>query len=113
MNPVKKGIYSLPAAARALAAANRRYLKFSSAIETPTAGIDARRKTSETLREAGHTRPEFNLFSFGENSAPASVPTSRMQTLSTKHQRTGLRHPKHLRIHGRINKGSATPITTI
>jgi hypothetical protein len=63
---MKKGIYSLPALREVLCAANRRYLEFISTIDTPTAGIDALRKISASLREGEHTYPGFNLFSAGD-----------------------------------------------
>jgi hypothetical protein len=56
---MKKGIYSLPALAEVLCAANRRYSEFISAIDTPTAGVDALRKISAGLREGEHTYPGF------------------------------------------------------
>ena len=59
---MKKGIYSLSPLRDVLCAANRRYLEFISAIDTPTAGIDALRKISETLYQGEHSYPGFNLF---------------------------------------------------
>jgi len=46
--PMKKTIYSLPALQEQLAAANQRYLKFISAIETPEVGVKKLRKITET-----------------------------------------------------------------
>jgi uncharacterized protein YbcV (DUF1398 family) len=58
---MKKGIYSLSPLRDVLCAANRRYLEFISAIDTPTAGIDALRKISETLYQGEHSYRGFNL----------------------------------------------------
>jgi len=46
--PMKKSIYSLPALQEQLVAANQRYLKFISAIETPEIGVKKLRKITET-----------------------------------------------------------------
>jgi len=46
--PMKKTIYSLPALQEQLAAANKRYLKFVSAIETPEVGVNKLHKLTET-----------------------------------------------------------------
>ncbi len=46
--PMKKSIYSLPALQEQLIAANRRYLKFISAIETPEVGVKKLHKLTET-----------------------------------------------------------------
>jgi hypothetical protein len=45
-----------------LCAANLRYLEFISAIDTPTAGIDALRKISASVHEGEHSYPGFKLF---------------------------------------------------
>jgi len=45
---MKKTIYSLPALQEQLVAANQRYLKFISAIETPEVGVKKLRKITET-----------------------------------------------------------------
>jgi len=46
--PMKKTIYSLPALQEQLVAANQRYLKFVSAIETPEIGVKKLHKLTET-----------------------------------------------------------------
>ena len=46
--PMKKTIYSLPALQEQLVAANQRYLKFISAIETPDIGVKKLHKLTET-----------------------------------------------------------------
>jgi hypothetical protein len=45
-----------------LCAANLRYLEFISAIDTPTAGIDALRKIWASVHEGEHSHPGFKLF---------------------------------------------------
>lgn len=59
--PMKKTIYSLPPLAETLQAANRRYLKFISAIETPEAGVEQLHKLTETKQENNHRYKGFNL----------------------------------------------------
>ncbi len=62
--PMKKTIYSLPALAENLKAANKRYLKFLSAIETPEVGVDKLHRLTETQHdEKGRRYKGFNLLS--------------------------------------------------
>jgi len=60
--PVKKSIYSLPALAELMGAANRRYLEFLSSLDDPTAGIQDLEKLSRQARDGQRTYPGFNLF---------------------------------------------------
>jgi hypothetical protein len=59
---VKKSIYSLPAVAELLKAANRRYLEFISALEDPTAGIKDLDKISRPTSDGQRSYRGFNLF---------------------------------------------------
>ena len=59
---MKKTIYSLPALAELLQAANRRYLEFLSALETPPGGGQRLDQLTETKTEQGHRYKGFNFF---------------------------------------------------
>jgi hypothetical protein len=58
---VKKSIYSLPALAELMRAANRRYLEFLSALDDPTAGIKDLDKISKPAKEGQRTYRGINL----------------------------------------------------
>jgi hypothetical protein len=60
--PVKKSIYSLPALAELMAAANRRYLDYLSCLDDPSAGLKDLDKLGERVHDRGRTYPGFNLF---------------------------------------------------
>ena len=60
--PAKRTIYSLPAIAQILLAANRRYLDFLATLEDPSDGHKRLDKLSKTVRENGHTHRGFNFF---------------------------------------------------
>jgi hypothetical protein len=66
--PLKKSIYSLPLLCELMAAANRRYLEFVSAIEDPTVGRKNLDKISKPVEEGPRTYRGFNLFD-GEDQA--------------------------------------------
>jgi hypothetical protein len=59
--PMKKTVYSLPALAEQLHAANRRYLEFLSAIATPEVGVARLNRLTETQVEQAHRYKGFNL----------------------------------------------------
>jgi hypothetical protein len=59
---MKKTIYSLGALREVLAAANRRYLEFISAIDDPSAGIGRLGKLRQTVHENARSYRGFNLF---------------------------------------------------
>lgn len=59
--PMKKTIYSLPALAEQLRAANRRYLEFLSALATPEVGVQRLTRLTETQVEKEHRYKGFNL----------------------------------------------------
>jgi hypothetical protein len=116
---MKKSIYSLPALRDVLCAANRRYLEFISAIDTPTAGIDALRKISASMREGEHTYPGFNLFSTedqvlmealvrGEYCIRGVSNKAIRKRIPSKTSAQVSRMLKRLRIHGMIKKVGRT-----
>jgi hypothetical protein len=59
--PMKKTIYSLPALLEVALAANQRYLKFISAIETPEVGVKKLHQLAETRTDDHHRYKGFNL----------------------------------------------------
>lgn len=59
--PMKKTIYSLPALRESLLAANQRYLKFISEVETPEIGVQKLQELTETKEENNHRYKGFNL----------------------------------------------------
>jgi hypothetical protein len=60
---LKKSIYSLGDLRGLMAAANRRYLEFISALEDPSAGTKALQKIAEPTEENGRNYRGFNFFS--------------------------------------------------
>ena len=60
--PMRKTIYSLPALAKALGAANHRYLEFLSAVDDPTNEIRGVQQVSRRVQEKGRSYKGFNLF---------------------------------------------------
>jgi hypothetical protein len=60
--PMKKTIYSLGALREVLAAVNRRYLEFISAVDDPSDGIRKLNKVSQTVREQERSYRGFNFF---------------------------------------------------
>lgn len=61
--PMQKTIYSLPALAQLLRAANNRYLAFLSDLADPTGGVRQVEKLAEPVRHNDRTYRGFNLFS--------------------------------------------------
>lgn len=59
--PMKKTLYSLPALQEQMAAANQRYLKFLSAIETPEIGVAKLQKLTETVTDNQRRYKGFHL----------------------------------------------------
>lgn len=59
--PMKKTIYSLPALQENLRAANHRYHKFISAIETPEVGVKKVQQLTQTVSDEHHRYKGFNL----------------------------------------------------
>lgn len=61
--PLKKSIYSLDDLRRMLAAANRRYIDFLSALDDSSSGTTTLNKLSETKTHEGRAYKGFNFFS--------------------------------------------------
>lgn len=113
--PMKKTIYSLPALQETLLAANQRYLKFISEVETPAVGVEKLHRLAET-KEVNHRRYKgFNLFSEedtllfrlllrGEFAISGFTNKRLRQHLSHKNSGQVTRLLKRLRVHGAIKK---------
>jgi hypothetical protein len=102
-----------------LCAANRRYLEFISAIDTPTAGIDALRKISASIHEGEQSYPGFNLLDAEDQVLMEALVRGEhcIRGLSNKALRQRFPHRssaqisrtlKRLRIHGLIKKVGRT-----
>lgn len=116
--PVRKSIYSLPDLLGLLAAANRRYLEFLSALDVPDAGIREVEKLAEPVRENDRPYPGFNLFRDDDLDlfqaivrGEFTISGLRNRDLRTLLQKSGAqvsRLLKRLRLHGLIKKVGRT-----
>jgi len=113
--PMKKSIYSLPPLQEALLAANQRYLKFISEIETPEVGVQKLQQLTETKVESGHRYRGYNLLaeedtsffrllSHGEFCISGFTNKSLRAHLPHKSSSQVTRLLKRLRVHGLIKK---------
>jgi hypothetical protein len=111
----KKAIYSLGDLRQLMAASNRRYLEFISALEAPTVGIKLLDKLSKPQQDAGRTYKGLNFFSPDDRNVLLAI-------VRGEHVITGLRHTdlqrhlpqassnqisrhlKRLRVHGVIKR---------
>ncbi|NWG14686.1 MAG: MarR family transcriptional regulator, partial [Acidobacteria bacterium] len=59
---MRKGIYNLPALRLSLAAANRRYLEFISALDDSSAGVRHLYKVTKTIIDNDRSYRSFNFF---------------------------------------------------
>ena len=80
--PMRKSIYSLPALRELLAAANRRYLEFLSALEDPRAG---RGQTRQAIANGAQKRPLLHGFQLFRRGASDAFRSHRSRGVS--HQR--------------------------
>ena len=113
--PMKKTIYSLPALCEGALAANRRYLKFISDIETPEVGVEKLHQLAETQTENNRRYKGFNLFMEehtllfrsllrGEFTISGFTNKNLRQFLTHKNSGQVTRLLKRLRVHGLIKK---------
>jgi len=113
--PMKKTIYSLPALQEVLQAANQRYLKFISDIETPEVGVRQLARVTETRVENGRRYKGFQLLA--EEDASLLRLLLRGEFFISGFSNKRLRHHlpgwsaaqvtrllKRLRVHGLIKK---------
>lgn len=83
--PLKKTIYSLGDLRHLVAAANRRYLEFISALEDPTVGTKILDKISKPERDGDRTYKGFNFFSYDDRDLLLAL-------VRGEHVITGFRH---------------------
>jgi len=117
--PMKKTIYSLPPLQETLLAANQRYLKFISEINTPEVGVEKLHCLSETKEINHHRHKGFNLFSQedaslfrtllrGEFFISGFTNKALRQLLPHKNSGQITRLLKRLRVHGLIKRVGRT-----
>ena len=112
--PMRKTIYSLPALRESLLAANRRYLKFISEVETPEVGVRKLQQLTETKEENNHRYKGFNLLAEEDTSVFRALVRGEffISGFTNKDLRRYLdktpaqvtRLLKRLRVHGLIKK---------
>ncbi len=113
--PMKKTIYSLPALHEQLLAANQRYLKFISEIETPHVGVQRLNQISQSKTDNQHTYKGFNLLAEedaalcrlllrGEFVISGLTNRALRALLPTKNTGQISRLLKRLRVHGVLKK---------
>jgi len=113
--PMKKTIYSLSVLQEQLAAANQRYLKFISAIETPEVGVQKLRKLTETVTVNQRRYKGFHLLTEedasllrtllrGEFVIQGFTNKTLRQHLNGKNGGQVSRLLKRLRVHGLIKR---------
>jgi hypothetical protein len=113
--PMKKTVYSLPALREVLQAANQRYLKFVSDIETPEVGVQKLHRLAETKVENDRRYKGFNLFAEedtflfrllvrGEFFVSGFTNQCLRQFLPDKSSAQVSRLLKRLRVHGLIKR---------
>jgi hypothetical protein len=116
---MKKGIYSLPALRVTLAATNRRYLEFISALDDSSAGIRHLHKVSKTVVENDRSYRGFNFFddedqNLFEALARGEFNISGMRNrdlrrfLANKNCAQVSRILKRLRAHGLVKRAGST-----
>jgi hypothetical protein len=115
--PLKKTIYSLPALREVTVAANQRYLKFISAIETPEVGVKKLHQLAETRTDDHHRYKGFNLLAQedaslfrlllrGEFTISGFANKDLRRLLPDKNSGQITRLLKRLRVHGLIKRVS-------
>jgi len=96
--PLKKSIYSLRDLRRLVAAANRRYLEFISALEDPTVGTKLLDKISKPERDGDRIYKGFNFFSYDDRALLLAL-------VRGEHVITGFRHLEIQRQLPRLSSG--------
>ena len=113
--PMKKTIYSLPPLGEVLQAANWRYLKFISEVETAEVGVEKLHQLAETKVDNYHRYKGFNLFAeedaslfrllaHGEFTISGFANKNLRQLLPHKNSGQISRLLRRLRAHGLIKK---------
>ena len=113
--PLKKSIYSLGDLRELLAAANRRYLEFISALEDPSAGTKALQKVAEPAAENGRNYRGFNFFSADDDLVLSAIVRGEYTISGLRNRDLRRRIPgkkpgwisrclKRLRVHGLVKR---------
>ena len=116
--PMRKSIYSLGVVAELFEAANRRYLKFLSALDDPTAGLAEVERVGRPVRRANRNHRGLNLFAGddldlivalvrGEH-AITGVRNADLRTRLGRPSSQVSRMLRRLRLHGLIKKVGRT-----
>jgi hypothetical protein len=117
--PLKKTIYSLGDLRELLAAANRRYLEFISALEDPSGGTKLLRKVSAPVSINGRTYRGLNFFSTDDDAILAAIARGEFTISGLRNTDLQLHLPdkkpawisrclKRLRVHGLIKRVGRT-----
>lgn len=117
--PVKKTIYSLGDLRDLLAAANRRYLEFISALEDPTSGGRALQKVTKPVTVEGRTYRGLNFFSEQDRALLQAVARGEFTITGLRNKDLQRHLPgrnpawisrnlKRLRVHGLIKRVGRT-----
>ena len=113
--PLKKSIYSMGDLRVLVAAANRRYLEFITALEAPTAATKSLDKISKPEHDGARTYKGFNFFSYDDRDLLLALVRGEhvitgFRHLDIQRQLPHLssgqisRHIKRLRVHGLIKR---------
>ena len=115
--PMKKTIYSLGALREVLAAANRRYLEFISAIDDPSNGLRKLGKLSQTVQQDARSYRGFNFFDADDERLFQTIARGEFNISGFQNKRLRAFLPglssaqvsrllKRLRMHGLIKKAN-------
>ena len=113
--PLKKSIYSLRDLRQLVAAANRRYLEFISALEDPTVGTKILDKISKPEHDGTRTYKGFNFFSYDDRDLLLALVRGEHVITGFRHRdiqrqlprlssSQTSRHLKRMRVHGLIKR---------
>jgi hypothetical protein len=113
--PMRKTIYSLPALRDLMAASNRRYLDFVSALDDPSEGLKNLERIARPVHEEERSYPGFNLFHGDDITLLTALLRGEFNISGFTNRRLravlpGLSGPqvsrllKRLRVHGLIRK---------
>ena len=114
---MKKSIYSLAPLRELMAAANRRYLDFLSAIEDPSSGVGKLHKVTRTVHESARSYRGFNFFDQDDEAIFLALARGEFNISGMQNKTLRAHFPQHnsgqmsrilrrLRAHGLIKKAA-------